>query len=443
MATPVSAPSRYPLQLLRLLHHHFRKDSEDDPTASAALAERLGLDALMAQDWDLARDYLGVASKWYVLAGSVACELAALERAAEAWIEQGISMVSNPDVHDFHYLLAEHKLREGIQALKVTAGRAKEHGQAGAVTRLAARIEAVRRLHLDYQERGVRGLPTYRDSATVDSAPIFAVVEGKDKLGALFSMAEVALPSRAEVEAEVREEREKYLFSRFFGLVQLEEDGRTAARSDAYSDGGTGDADLWARMCQRAALMYELRAQIHVEPHRWKIGRDHAVDLKDFTWIACVSPFVPEGREPLFARGLHAGMNGDFDIAVHLLIPQIEHSLRTIIHRRVPINEEEIETRRELLLNPEWPHIGQSLCGHLATELAGALGNDGESIAFALRVLLIERFGGNLRNRVLHGLTGYDGVMTWQCRYLWWLILKICCSTAINAVRQQNVEQTE
>lgn len=436
-STPTTTPSRYPLQLLRLLLRHFRKGNGDDPFAYATLAARLGQDALAVQDWRLARDYLAVASKWYAYAGDAVRELATAERAAESWIEQGTGMVARPDIHDIHYLLAEQKLREGIQALRATAGRAKEQGRGDDEARIVARIDEVRRLHRAYQKRGVRGMPTYRDSITIDSDPIFAVVEGREKFDALFAMANVALPSRAEVEAEVREERETYLSSRFFGLVQFEEDGRTAARSDAYGDGGTGDTDLWARMCQRAAQMYESRAQIHVEPHRWKVDQDHAVDVNDFAWIAHASPFVPEGREPLFARGLHAGMNGNFGMAVHLLIPQIEHALRDIVRSLPLATDGEREARQELLSDPDWPSLGQSLCGQLATDLADALGDEGQKVVFALRVILIERFGGNLRNRVFHGLTSYGGVMNWQCWYLWWLVLKICCSTARDAARQQ------
>ena len=423
---PVS-PSRYPLQLMRLLLAQFKKG---DSVEWATLAEHLAQNALMVKKWDLGRDYLGVAAQWHARTGDLVRELAAQERAAEAWVEQGNAMVAAPDTHDLHYMMAECKLSEGIQSLRAAMGLASTHNLLNDVTRLSVRIEVVRQLHLQFQERGIKAIPTYRNSATIDSGPIFAVVEGKEKIEALFAMAAMPLPTQAEVEAMVRDEQEKYLFSRFFSLVQLEERGRTAARS------GTGDNDTWARICQRAVMLYEIRAQILVEPHRWMITKEHAVDIKDFAMLTHASPFVPAGRELLFARGLHAGMKGDFGLAVHLLIPQIENALRVLIRETTPVDEVAKVAHAEMIADPEQPSLGAALRGPWASELARALGEDSEAIVFALRVLLVERFGGNLRNRVFHGLTGYVGVANWQCWYLWWIVMKIVFLTARVAVHK-------
>lgn len=340
-------------------------------------------------------------------------------------------MTARPDIHDLHFLMAEHKLKQGIQSLRAAMGLAMNRGLATDAARLDARIVEVRRMHLEYGERGIQALPTYRDSTAIDSGPIFALVEGKDKIDALFAMASVAVPTRASVEVMAREEREKFLLSRYFPLVQHEERGRTAARSDR----GTGDADLWARMCHRAVMLYELSAQLHVEPHRWKIGIDHAVELNDFFWIACVSPFVPADRAPLFARGLLAGMQGNFGLAVHLLIPQVENAVREIVRAGAAADEGLKAAHEEMLADIERPSLGEALCAPWSSELARVFGEEGGDLVFALRVLLIERFGGNLRNRIFHGLTSYGGVESWQCWYFWWLVLKVCCSTALEAAR--------
>jgi hypothetical protein len=42
-------------------------------------------------------------------------------------------------------------------------------------------------------------------------------------------------------------------------------------------------------------------------------------------------PFVPAGRELIFARALHFGLEGDFAVATSLLVPQVENSLRQLL----------------------------------------------------------------------------------------------------------------
>jgi hypothetical protein len=41
---------------------------------------------------------------------------------------------------------------------------------------------------------------------------------------------------------------------------------------------------------------------------------------------------VPAGHEGLFARGLHAGLHGDFAVACHILLLQFENGLRVFVH---------------------------------------------------------------------------------------------------------------
>lgn len=425
-------PSRYPLQLMRLLLRHFRKG---DDVGHAALAERLAGDALTVNNWELARDYLGVAAEWLILEGAKAVAVGVQERAAELWVSEGEAMVMRPDTHAYHFAVAEMRLLRGIQALRAVRGAAKAQGMLTEEVRLDERVHEVRWLRQQYQERAVEAMIPFRESGKIDAAQVFAVVEGKDKLGALFAMTQFSLPTRADVEAMVLEEREKFMMSRYFGLTQLDERGRTTARADAD--------DLLARACQRAVMLYELRAQCHVGPLLWKIDMNHAVDLADFEFIARASPFVPIGREPMYARGLYEGFKGDFSLALHLLIPQVENSVRLIL-RSVAATDDRLRAGcADVLTDPEQPFLTQSLYDPWASELARILGDGGEDVVFALRVLLLERFGGNLRNCVLHGLTPYGGTQGWRCWYLWWLILKVCCSTAIAAAQERSANGGE
>ena len=53
--------------------------------------------------------------------------------------------------------------------------------------------------------------------------------------------------------------------------------------------------------------------------------------VSDFIRLLLNNPLVPLGREWIIARGLYAGVSGDFLTAVHFLIPQLEASLRYLL----------------------------------------------------------------------------------------------------------------
>src|SRR5208337_229891 len=64
----------------------------------------------------------------------------------------------------------------------------------------------------------------------------------------------------------------------------------------------------------------------------------------------------------------------------------------------------------------------------------------GEDIVFDLQGLLVERLGGNLRNRMAHGLMSHESFYSVEVPYLWALILRICCLYIIN---QKQIEEKQ
>jgi hypothetical protein len=61
---------------------------------------------------------------------------------------------------------------------------------------------------------------------------------------------------------------------------------------------------------------------------------EHVIALQEMEALAAYSPFVPPGRERIFSQGLYAGFSQDFLTALHLLVPQIENSLRHLMQNR-------------------------------------------------------------------------------------------------------------
>ncbi|AUC20621.1 hypothetical protein BTO15_00155 [Polaribacter sejongensis] len=132
------------------------------------------------------------------------------------------------------------------------------------------------------------------------------------------------------------------------------------------------------------------------------------------------SLFIPKGREYFFIEGIYQGFQNNFILASHILIPQIENSLKNLIElngRNATKNTEEIQNDNTLgsILGIEKNNkMLDKICSrNLLLELNSYL-VDGNSV--------------NFRNRLCHGLispleTDYYGI------YLWWLTIKMIMQT--------------
>jgi hypothetical protein len=125
---------------------------------------------------------------------------------------------------------------------------------------------------------------------------------------------------------------------------------------------------------------------------------------------------VPTGHEEIFARGLAAGFQADFLVASHLLVPQVENSLRFVLEA----NGVNVANLLSDMTQPV-KLLGQLLGMGETSDIFG------EDAVFELRGCLIEKHGFDLRNRVAHGF-----VTAHECNngsgpvLAWWLILRLC-----------------
>jgi len=104
-------------------------------------------------------------------------------------------------------------------------------------------------------------------------------------------------------------------------------------------------------------------------------------------------------------------------LAAHLLIPQVEQSLRYALSQRGSIVSglDSQQIQEEYTLN--------SMIFRYKSEISQIFDED---ILFDLQGLLVERFGSNLRNLLAHGLMDHNEFYSWHILYLWWLVLRLC-----------------
>lgn len=145
---------------------------------------------------------------------------------------------------------------------------------------------------------------------------------------------------------------------------------------------------------------------------------EHRLSESDLLRILRDSPFVPFGRESIVAKGLYAGYNGDFMVALHLLAPQVENLVRYHLQvakaKTTTVDSDGIETVNSLnsLVKLQEMH-----------EVFGA------NITFEIRALFCEPTGPNIRNEIAHGLVEPLRFTSHSSVYAWWFVFRIVFQT--------------
>lgn len=167
-------------------------------------------------------------------------------------------------------------------------------------------------------------------------------------------------------------------------------------------------------MQQRADVDWGIRVAVSIKPALHKILEEHHISATNLAQILEDSALIPEGRAPLFVKGILAGFEGDFTVATHLLIPQLEHALRVLLYETGTITEKldsaGIESSWNLtrILN--------------APGLEACLGRD---FVYELKLALDSVPGHNHRNLIFHGLLPSESMESDLAINIWWLTLKL------------------
>lgn len=410
-----------PAELMELLQEH----KKGDASRLAAFAERVALEAEQAEEWHRARTYWEVKAEWHKQLKEPEARRNALIRAAETYERDAEDALKRSEPS---YLAASAFLEREIEGLK----------------RAGASSERIGQLHtklLKYQEQAPEEMGTF-STPQVDITKIVQQsrdqVKGKKLLDALFALALVSEPpSVASLRQQVTELASQFRLTHLIPHAIVNEQGKVIARKPAmFSDDPQEFEDaIITSIQEHASYSQQIIVLGAIEPARGQISLEHNVRVQDLLPIVTNNPFVPSGREPIFARGLYAGLLGDFLEALHLLIPQIENSLRYVLYQNQVITS---NYDKDGIQN-EYP-LGKLVCLPEVKQMFG------EDFAFDLQTLLVSRFGSNLRNRIAHGLLSYDQFFSLQASYLWWLTLRLCCLPLIlrnDEMREGNEETVD
>lgn len=234
--------------------------------------------------------------------------------------------------------------------------------------------------------------------------------------------------SVVQLRNEVAKSNERYLSRQIFGTTMFGATGRTAGRAAPHATNGSESSPAFLDvMFRQAALGRIVTVKGLIEPARLHLADQHHIRAEDVVPFVWNNPMVPMGREPLFLEGLVAGFRGNHVISNHILIPQVEHLIRSLLYahgkRTSTYSTSGIEKENDLNTTLVDPGLNKIL---------------GEDLVFDLRGLLVEPFGSNLRNEMAHGMREYGGFFTVESVYCWWLTLHLLCLPLTGVIRESN-----
>jgi len=393
-----------------------------DSAKYSALSEKLAKRAESDGDWFRARTYWETKARWHALAKDADNERTARMRAAETYVKDAEAAINRATPS---YAVAADHLLHAIESYRRIGGASE-------------RVEELHHTMLEYQETSTNELKPISTEIDLTEAVKRAIarIKGKTLHDALFEFVLMGeSPEVGNLRKQVQALAKEYPIRHLLPVVEVDEKGKVVGSSsnNLFSDDPKEDeAAMRANMFKQADIHHAIHTQGIIEPVRCQINLEHNVRVSDFIPIVSNNPLIPEGREHIYAQGLHAGMEGDFLVAAHLLIPQFENSIRHILTQRgvitSGINPNGIQNEHSLNTTLYLPEIHDVF---------------GEDIAFDLQGLLTERFGTNLRNQMAHGLMSHDAFYSVQVVYLWWLILRLCCLPIIMQIKESEVQQTK
>jgi len=395
--------------LMRILLEHDGGDPQHYACLSEAHAHRLS----GAGEWDFAQEYWQTAVSWFRKLKSEAevnrCALAA----AECMVSKAEAVAQ---IDHLGFSSAAHWAAVGLAALRQARA---EPARIQAVHSRLLELQRLARSELSPLEIDEDALPGFRDQEKQAQEAAAAYVSGYWIRDALGRFAMIRKPTNAaELRQQVEKEAETHILAHLFGAVALDHAGKVADTAAGLLSAGPEDREeaLRATMVRRAMeIDWQIQAIWIIEPARRAMLSEHRVRILDLIFLVANNPFIPEGHEGIYARGIQAGFYGDWLTAMHLLIPQIEASLRHVLQLSGVITStlESDGTQKERDLNALlWmPEMEQTF---------------GVDITFDLRGILIERFGYNMRNEMAHGLMPEGAFYQHGAIYLWWLTIRLC-----------------
>ncbi|MCY3726644.1 MAG: DUF4209 domain-containing protein [Rhodobacteraceae bacterium] len=215
----------------------------------------------------------------------------------------------------------------------------------------------------------------------------------------------------AALEKEVHRGSEVNPFQLFVSPAVFDREGRN--KTDTLQPGG----DDWVRqqILQNECNWWQISAE-GIELARMIIQNNHSIQKAHFQILADQSCFIAEEKKPIVATGLENFFCGNFISAVHILVPQLESSLRYMLEQagantttmQTDMTQESLSLSQILGRDKEYRQQIEEILG--------------DALVFAMDNLFNCKGGPSLRHNLTHGLLSANDCAGSNAIYACWLI---------------------
>jgi hypothetical protein len=225
-------------------------------------------------------------------------------------------------------------------------------------------------------------------------------------------------PKMEDLKAEALRQGQNSPLSAMAGIKHIDHEGKTVVNTSSAGIEEPPD-DWYLNMIARTeSLRRAMVVANYIEPVRLHINGTVAIEERHFNPIVWRSTFVPQLQAPLYTLGFARLFQGDFASAAHLLIPQLEPSLRHILkaHGADPTKRRDDATEEDRSLD--------AIISNHRAELVDILG--APLLEELDRVFNIQP-GPALRHDVAHGQLSAGQCYSADVIYACWLLYRVCC----------------
>ena len=228
-----------------------------------------------------------------------------------------------------------------------------------------------------------------------------------------------ASPEPATLKEEAREQAEAHPLSSLFPMSIVDGEGKVVSKSPALVGEDEGD-DLanHHHIARNEGLRRQVAVSGLIDPARRLIQVEHPVDQRDFLPLVTMSPFVPEDRTDVFSLAFSRFFGGDFITALHILVPQLENSLRYVLKQA---------GKDPSSIRSDMTQENRNLSVVLSKDRTSLEEVFGPAIVYEIENVFDFRGGPSIRHQLAHGLVSGSVCQGTDAIYACWFIFRLCC----------------
>ena len=387
-------------------------DTEEEAGSVAGKLSDLADAFRLSGDFYAARHHFAGAAFWHRNAGNEQAWVEATISSAEACASEASEALS---LDSPNYVAATHSYQDSVRAYQLIPRATRTQYQLdGRIREIRGCLESCVK-YLSASRASADVLPT---GASRTKEDFLASVKGRTQSDVLRTFVGFERPRKRQMREAAIDSLRSDPLRTLRPYTMLSRDGRIVARELQFfgDTGHTADEMvIQAEMIGSHYCTYVVDTALNlILPALDIIRSEHRFTEGDFVRLAQDSLLVPPNREKLFGRALYAGYVRDFVASIHLLSPQVEHTVRYLLQLKGVVTT---------TLSEDGAHNEKGLNALMeAPEVVDVLGED---MAFEIDALFCSQFGGNLRNSIAHGLLDDRECESADFVYAWWLGLRL------------------